>query len=174
MRYGCAVVVLLAWGCGDTRAPQAKDDPSPRLILDESLFEKPEGVLGAWLAYGQHRLVWAETKYLKENPEQTVYKYSFAEELEARDTLCQLWKELKKGDSDDYLDALLMVREAGYLPEHVWQYLHAPEWGARPKELQTLRFSQWERENLKGHRPQTLAVARPAGIAVPRDQVERQ
>jgi hypothetical protein len=103
-----------------------------QMVMDESLFGENTNVLAAWLAYGTTKSLWVTDKYLEENPDKSKYQYSFQEELDAREALVQVWKDLKKRDeniSDKYLNSLIVVKDAGFLDEYVWHYFQAEEWG---------------------------------------------
>lgn len=135
--------------------------PEYRIILDDSLFDHSVERLAAWLAYGATRSSWASEGYYEANPNAKFYKYSFTEEFKARESLFQVWKESKEKDqtlSDDYLDDLLQVGQAGYLSEYVWYYFNTPEWENPSIELRMDKFIQWKNQHIKNHRPRTLAM----------------
>jgi hypothetical protein len=59
--------------------------------------------------------------------------------------------------SNDYLDALLAVREAGFLDEYVAHYHRRPGWQV-PESVDASEFARWKRRELSGHRPQTRII----------------
>jgi hypothetical protein len=83
---------------------------------------------------------------------------SFAEEVEGRKTMAQIWKELKEKNhscKDKYLDALIPVHEANFMREYVWTYLNRESWSSQPMDLRLKEFSQWQQLHLKEHQPET-------------------
>ena len=125
--------------------------------LDLSL---PDYVNAAWLGYLMQRQI-----YIREHEEQ--YKFipgiiipTFAEEVEGRNSLAQIWKELKEADrsrSNKYLDELIPVHEADFMREYVWQYLKQQSWTKEPENLKRKEFSAWQRKHLQGHQVETRA-----------------
>jgi len=81
-------------------------------------------------------------------------------EFKARNILVEAWAERRAKDpgiSDDYLDDLLAVREAGYVDEYTVHYFARDDWQV-PVEVDVDSFSTWRRSNLRGHRPQTRII----------------
>ncbi len=123
----------------------------------------PKQTLPAWLAYGGTLAMWMEKKYLEENPNQLTYQYSYPEELDARQTLLEVWESLKEKDQslkDSYLDDLEKVKNAKFLSEYVWYFFHRENWGPPPKSLKLSEFKVWLKKNLPNHQSQTLVTAK--------------
>ncbi len=117
--------------------------------------------LPAWLAYAATRALWMETTYQERHPS-AEYRYSFDEELEAREVCLKIWKRLKEKQAklkDKYLDELLSVQQADFLREYVWWNYFVREWRPQPAGLELDRFKQWAAKNLKKHNLQALALA---------------
>jgi hypothetical protein len=125
------------------------------LELDTAL---PDYVNAAWLGYLMERQI-----YIREHSDQ--YKLSpgiviptFDEEVDARRTMAQIWKELKEKDqsrTDKYLDELVPVHEADFMREYVWTYLRQQSWSRQPRDLRLKEFSQWQQLHLKDHKSET-------------------
>jgi hypothetical protein len=91
----------------------------------------PDYVNAAWLGYLMERQT-----YIREHADQ--YRLTtgiaiprFGEEVEARKTMAQIWKELKEKDQsrkDTYLDQVISVYEADFMREYVWTYLRQQSW----------------------------------------------
>lgn len=78
-------------------------------------------------------------------------------EFMARRLLAESWDEKRQADpslANPYLDALVRVRDAGYLDEYVVKYFGRKGWQV-PAEVDPERFATWQRANLRGHRPET-------------------
>ena len=133
-----------------------------KINIDTSLFGKGDELIATWLVYAGARSLWMSERFYEKNPQASTYRYTFSEELEARESMLELWKELKqknKGLSDEYLDSLVKVEKAGFLPEYVWYYFNSGEWIEKPNGLKINQFNSWRTRNLAGHKPQTLANA---------------
>jgi hypothetical protein len=125
------------------------------LELDPTL---PDYVNAAWLGYLMERQI-----FIREHADQyqlttDIVIPTFDEEVEARKTMAQIWKELKEKDQsrkDKYLDDLVPVHEADFMREYVWTYLKQQNWSRQPKDLRLKEFSQWQQLHLKDHKPET-------------------
>ncbi|OGP94853.1 MAG: hypothetical protein A2Z19_03075 [Deltaproteobacteria bacterium RBG_16_54_18] len=123
--------------------------------LDLSL---PDYVNAAWLGYLMQRQI-----YIGEHMD--LYKFApgiiiptFAEEVEGRKALAQIWKELKEADrtrTDKYLNELIPVHEADFMREYVWKYLKQQSWATEPENLKLKEFSAWRQKHLQGHQAET-------------------
>ncbi|MBI2348682.1 MAG: hypothetical protein HYV05_08515 [Deltaproteobacteria bacterium] len=151
-----AALLTVTAGCSAHAAPR----PSPRteIVIDRSV---PQDALAPWLAYAGSRSVWMEKKFFERNPGAAAYRYTFAEELEAREACARVWSELraKSGTSDRYLDDLVAVQKAGLLQEYTWVFFRDAGWSP-PEGLRLAEFDRWRQEHLKEHRPETKALAR--------------
>ena len=148
--------MLLSLSAGCAAGTPAKPGPEPLIVVDLSVSEE---ALPAWLAYAGIRLRWRTKTYLEQNPGAGPYRYTFAEEAAARDACARVWierREFQKGKPDAYLDRLIEVFKAGYIPEYTWTYLRDPLW-ARPVGLRLAEFDLWREVNLKDHQAETRA-----------------
>jgi hypothetical protein len=151
-------VALLVILCALLAVPMSfagNDQIGYALELDPTL---PDYVNAAWLGYLMERQI-----YIREHSDQ--YKLApgiviptFDEEVDARRTLAQIWKELKEKDQgrkDKYLDELVPVHKADFMREYVWTYLRQQSWSGQPKDLRLNEFSRWQQLHLQGHQPET-------------------
>lgn len=155
-RYLLSVALLLLAGCnseiylrdgvtdGDTfyLAPVAAVDTDP--------------VLQSWVAYSLAKSV-CQLELGGDNPARA---NSYDCERSARSVLADTWAEKcaeYPGLSDDYLDALLAVSDAGYLGAYTAYFFGRNDWQV-PAEVDVDAFDQWRRRHLRRHRPQTRLV----------------
>lgn len=140
---GCSPTIYVRDGVtdGDTfnLAPQALVDDDP--------------VLQSWVAYSLTRSA-CQLELGGDNPARAS---SYGCEFSARRNLVETWEEQKHehaGARDRYLDALLAVRDAGFLDEYTVDFFAHSDWQV-PAEVDTEAFRQWRRRHLRGHSPQT-------------------
>ncbi len=167
------VTVLFFQGCATAtpsqlqsthHAPQPSEKSASVIVIDETLDKKNTPVLAGWLVYAGARAVWVDGKFVETFPDQGAYRYSFSEELDARRNLVKFWLSLKQktpAPVDLYFDQLADVDRAGFLREYVWKHFFSDQWFENPDDLRLEAFTQWENENLPGHRAQTRAIAKP-------------
>lgn len=131
------------------------------LMFHDALFEDDNKTMPAWLTYGFARLGW-----IKEHMQvpfaditQETYLQSYEEELYGRENLVAVWEELKEQDttlSDTYLDEMITVRKAGYLPEYVWLFTYFETNEGAPSDERVQEFDMWYFDNIPDHEPQTM------------------
>jgi tetratricopeptide (TPR) repeat protein len=147
----------------------ATDSPSkPVTMLDTRLSrEKAPEVLPCWLVYASVRRAYQKEGFFRDNPGAREYRYTFKEELEARKMLSDAWANVKKQDpavNDAYLNALVAVKEAGFLPEYVWYFLWDRGWGHAGGPVRLKAFDEWRALRLEDHTAETLAYpGKPTG-----------
>ncbi len=144
----CAVLAAPAASIGN-------DQIGYVLLVDPAL---PDCAGAAWLGYLMERQIYMREHAAQYKPALGIAIPTFAEEVEGRKTMSQIWKELKEKDQsckDKYLDELIPVHEADFMQEYVWTYLRQESWSGLPKGLRLEEFSQWQQMHLKGHRPET-------------------
>lgn len=129
---------------GDTfyLAPQAWGDDDP--------------VLQSWVAYSLMKSA-CQLELGGNNPARNS---DYGCEFTARQHLVDAWETQRAehdGAEDRYLDALLRVREAGFLDEYTVRYFSRQHWQV-PAEVDIDQFRDWQREHLHGHRPQTRMI----------------
>lgn len=126
------------------------------IVLSDDLMKANNiPIMACWLAYASD----LSNNIGKEiNKKDKEIKISFENELSARTTLVQVWKELKAKDqlTNSYLDDLEKVYDNKYLPEYVYNYLKKEYWPVKD-DLKIDEFNQWVKDNLKDHQVLTLA-----------------
>ena len=144
----CAVIAVPAPSVGN-------DQIGYVLLVDPEL---PDCAGAAWLGYLMERQIYIREHAAQFKPIPGIATPTFAEEVEGRKALAQIWKELKEKDQsckDKYLDELIPVHEADFMREYVWTYLRQESWSGQPKNLRLDEFSQWQQLHLKEHHLET-------------------
>jgi hypothetical protein len=104
--------------CAGTK-PSPGESKKPAVLLDADVAGQT-----AWVAYAMALGAYEDGRD------------SFETELKARDSMIQVWVELKQqgkeSATDPYLEEMIGVRDAGYLREYVWTFHRRPVWGALP------------------------------------------
>lgn len=129
---------------GDTfyLAPQAHSNDDP--------------VLQSWVTYSLMKSA-CQLEIGGKNPARNS---DYGCEFTARWRLVEAWEAQvaeHKGATDDYLDELLRVRDAGFLDEYTVYYFGKDHWQV-PAEVRIDDFRAWQRQNLRGHKPQTRII----------------
>ena len=113
-------------------------------------------VLQSWVAYSLAR----STCQLEMGGDNPARNSSYGCEYTARRHLLDAWEAQRAehaAAADDYLDALLRVRDAGYLDEYTVRYFGRKHWLV-PAEVDVPAFRQWQKQHLRGHRPQSRLI----------------
>ena len=113
-------------------------------------------VLQSWVAYSLAK----STCQLEMGGDNPARNSSYGCEFTARRHLLTAWEAQRAehaAASDDYLDALLRVREAGFLDEYTVRYFGRKHWQV-PAEVDVAAFRRWQKQHLKGHRPQSRLI----------------
>lgn len=111
-----------------------------------------EGAL--WLAYLSGRAAYINEHEAAYDWKPGVVAPSFAEELAARTSVVQVYREQKQKDSQlsvAYFEDLTRIADHSFLGEYVWTYLHQGEWGPPSDKLHLVEFMHWRAENLAQH-----------------------
>jgi hypothetical protein len=160
---GIALVVI-ASAC--TSAPvEAEPKPESSIIeYDPNIGTERDGRAPAWLAYGLARRLWIDSKFFETHPDESVYRYTFEEEVYARETLAKVWYGLheKEGVSDYYLSQLANAERSGFIREYVWACLSYRGW-EKPPDLRQREFSSWFAVEIPDHRAETRASVQQRG-----------
>ena len=123
---------------------------APRALTDD------DPVLQSWVAYSLMRST-CQLELGGNNPARAT---SYGCEYSARQQLLDTWEDKRAdtpGLADPYLDALLAVRDAGYLEEYTVYYFGVSSWQV-PVEVDLAGFRGWRRDHLRHHRPQTRLI----------------
>ena len=119
-------------------------------------FHDDDPVLQSWVAYSLMKT----TCQLDVGGDIPSRVSDFSCEFTARQHLLDAWEERRsKHDSvsDPYLDRLMLVRDAGFLDEYTVRYFSSGDWQV-PEGLQLDNFRKWQRQNLRGHKPEPRLI----------------
>jgi hypothetical protein len=110
------------------------------------------------------RRLWIDSKFFEAHPDESEYRYTFDEEVYARETLAKVWYGLhkKEGVSDYYLSQLAMAERSGFIREYVWACLSYRGW-EKPSDLRERDFSSWFAVEIPGHLAETRASVQQRG-----------
>ncbi len=113
-------------------------------------------VLQSWVAYSLAK----STCQLEMGGDNPARNSSYGCEFTARRHLLEAWDAQRAehaAASDEYLDTLLRVREAGFLDEYTVRYFGKKHWQV-PVEVDVPAFRRWQKQHLRGHRPQSRLI----------------
>jgi len=121
--------------------------------LAPSAFSNEDPAFQSWVTYSLMK----STCQLELGGKNPARASSFKCEFKARSHLVNAWQEkLQQNQSitDDYLDVLQDVQEAGFLAEYTARFFGKKHWQL-PDGLRVNEFQVWQKANLRRHRPQT-------------------
>ncbi len=116
-------------------------------------LQDDDPVLQSWVSYSLMK----STCQLNVGGEMPARVSDYGCELTARQHLLDTWEEQHDGAADAYLDALVDVREAGFLREYTVHYFGRNYWQL-PAELRGDDFRRWQRKHLRRHKPETRII----------------
>ncbi len=119
-------------------------------------LQDDDPVLQSWVSYSLMK----STCQLNVGGEMPARVSDYGCELTARQHLLDTWEEQQpqhNGAADAYLDALVDVREAGFLREYTVHYFGRNYWRL-PAELRADDFRRWQRKHLRRHKPETRII----------------
>jgi len=119
-------------------------------------FEDDDPVLQSWVAYSLMK----STCQLDADDTNPARVSEYGCELTARRHLVDAWEKHRQeheNAADAYLDSLITVRNAGFLDEYTVRYFGRKHWQV-PVEVQVDQFRQWQRKNLRHHKPETRLI----------------
>ena len=149
-----ALPLLGTGGCsGEVYVKDGVTDGDTFYLAQQALVDD-DPVLQSWVSYSL-TLSACQLALDAENPARAS---SFDCELTARRHLLETWQEQGAAGSDVYLDTLLAVREAGWLPEYVAFHLRRDGW-TLPGDLDLDGYRGFRR----GHHPRHRARTRLTG-----------
>ncbi len=160
--YACCMRILLLLACLPAVALAGQVFTRDGVTDGDTFYLAPHAhvdddpVLQSWVAYSLAK----STCQLEMGGDNPARNSSYGCELTARHHLLEAWDAQRAehaGASDDYLDALLLVREAGFLDEYTVQYFGKKYWQV-PAEVNMPAFQRWQKQHLKGHRPQSRVI----------------
>jgi hypothetical protein len=162
-----AAAVLFACAGSDEGARESSGES---IVEVDGAIGGEEGVMPAWLAYALARRIWIDARFFEENPGERAYRYTFDEEVYAREMTARVSDE--QGTTDPYLRQLSAVGRAGFIREYVWACLAQADW-TKPDDLREREFRAWFAQTRPGHRVETRVSVRKEGeqliVSVGRD-----
>lgn len=110
----------------------------------------------AWLGYAVTRRQWRLHTFKERFGTEGNYRYTFDEEVEARDNASRIWSETgaKRRNTDPYFASVEAIREAGFVREYVWFCVPHPPWD-EPRGLRRIDFDRWMSKTLPNHSVET-------------------
>ena len=153
--YRITTVVIMLFAAASARAGEIylRDGitDGDTFYLSDVALHDDDPALQSWVSYSLTRSA-CQLLIGGDNPARA---NSFDCELTARRHLLETWREQQDDDAvDSYLDELLLVEVAGYLPEYVAHYFGKKSW-TLPRDLRMQSFKEWRRMELRRHKPQT-------------------
>lgn len=124
--------------------------------LAPSAFTNDDPAYQSWVTYSLMK----STCQLKIGGENPARASSFDCEYVSRSHLVNAWQEKRAENhaiTDEYLDALSNVQEAGFLGEYTARFFGRSHWQL-PEGLRVTEFQVWRKQNLRRHRPQTRII----------------
>jgi hypothetical protein len=148
IRVALLVCLCLTQVCNAT-------EPEISVEIDPSLNQNS---MALWLAYLLAREQY-HTEHSLPLPRSGEIVPPFEEEVAARNTTVQIYKELKEKDKqlrDEYWETLTQIKAKGFMDAYVWTYLRRPDWPKNSEPKNIAAFEAWKNANLKNHQPQTV------------------
>ena len=115
-----------------------------------------DAALQSWVSYSLTR----STCQLQIGGDNPARASSFDCELTSRRLMLETWADKKSMDplaADEYLDQLLLVRNAGFLDEYVARHFRRNGWQL-PGDLDIGAYRRWQRDNIPHHKPRTRII----------------
>lgn len=151
LRFG--VVAVLAFVLGSVPPVFGAQAVSIRFDPD-----KPNTKSAAiWLGYLMARVVYHD-KHKLPTPASGEIIPSLAEEVDARSSAAQIYRELKEKDSklhDPYWEILSELDRRGFMAAYAWTFLRRPQWPNSERPANLAAFETWKRQALPKHKAQT-------------------
>lgn len=155
-RHLWLITLVLAAGCNSGIYLRDGVTDGDTFYLAPVAMADSDPALQSWVAYSLMRSV-CQLEAPGDNPA----RYSSYDcELRARIALVDAWAEHRVENpaiSDDYLDQLHAVQQAGYLGAYTAYFLRRKNWQL-PDEVDADAFRTWRRLHLRRHRPQTRII----------------
>ena len=151
------LIALSVAGCGNggIYVRDGVTDGDTFYLADQAFMDE-DPVLQSWVAYSLSRSA-CQLDIGGPNPARVS---DYGCEFSARQLMLDTWEENLAEDPSiryDYLDDLVRVREAGFLDEYVVNYYGEESWQV-PIEVDVGAFVAWQRNHLRGHKPETRLI----------------
>lgn len=156
MRYLLLTSLLLLNGCNNEIYVRDGVTDGDTFYLAPVASVDTDPLLQSWVAFSLTKSV-CQLELGGDNPAR---QNSYECELKARTILADAWAEYRVENpalADDYLDALVAVRDAGFLGGYTAHFFARSHWQI-PDDADVDAFNVWRREHLRRHRPQTRIV----------------
>ena len=156
MRWIMLIGLLAAAGCNTSIYTRDGVTDGDAFYLAPQAHSNDDPVLQSWVAYSLMK----STCQLELGGPNPARNSDYGCEFTARRHLVEAWASQRAEHpeaSDAYLDALLRVRDAGFLDEYTVQYFGRDHWQV-PAEVRVADFHAWRRANLGRHKPQTRII----------------
>ena len=153
-RYQLSLAILLTLAaCSNDIYLRDGVTDGDTFYLSQRAFLDDDPALQSWVSYSLTR----STCQLELGSKNPARASAFDCEHSARVDLLSTWREKKfeqPAISDDYLDALLEVGDAGYLREYVDDQFGRRHW-TKPEGLDSDEYDRWMARHLPRHKPET-------------------
>ena len=153
-RYLLLFAILLALAaCGNGIYLRDGVTDGDTFYLSQRALVDDDPVLQSWVSYSLTR----STCQLELGGKNPARASAFDCEHSARSDLLSTWREKKLEQpaiTDDYLDALLAVGDAGYLREYVDDQFGRRHW-TKPDDLDVDAYDRWLTRHFPHHKPET-------------------
>ena len=156
MRLMIILTCLAIVGCNASIYAKDGVTDGDTFYLAPRAYSDDDPVLQSWVAYSLMKSA-CQLELGGANPARNS---DYGCEFTARRHLLEAWESRRAEHadaSDDYLNSLLLVRDAGFLDEYTVRYFGRAHWLV-PAEVRTADFQAWQREHLRHHRPQTHII----------------
>jgi len=124
--------------------------------LAQRALADDDPALQSWVSYSLTR----STCQLQIGGDNPARASSLECELTARRLMLLTWVEKKSLDqenTDQYLDELVRIRDAGYLDEYVARHFRKRHWQL-PENININDYRRWQRTNIPSHKPETQII----------------
>ena len=156
MRFLSILSLLALTGCNTSIYTSDGVTDGDTFYLAPRAWADDDPVLQSWVAYSLVRSA-CQLELGGDNPARNS---DYGCEFTARQHLLDTWEVQRAehdGAVDPYLDALLRVRDAGFLDEYTVHYFGRSDWLV-PAEVRVGDFRRWQRDNLPRHKPQMRII----------------
>lgn len=156
MRFLGIIGLLLLGACNGEIYTRDGVTDGDSFYLAPRAYQDDDPVLQSWVSYSLMKSA-CQLEVGGPNPPRVS---DYGCEFTARQHLVQTWEEQRQEHpdaTDEYLDQLLAVREAGFLDEYTVRYFGRKNWQV-PVEVRLDEFRHWQKKHLRHHRPQTHLI----------------
>lgn len=156
MRFVSLICCLAITACsGEIYVRDGVTDGDTFYLAERALTDD-DPALQSWVSYSLAR----STCKLGIGGDNPARESSFDCEYSARKLLLQTWTEKQAEDpalSEEYLDELAIIQDAGYLDEYVARHFRRKHWQL-PDDVDVRQYRRWQRDTLPDHHPRTRLV----------------